>query len=74
MVSATKPNLFHTGWFVQSIFTQTLIIHVIPTTKTPFVQRRTSNALLVTSVMIVVIAAWLLLTQAGKRPVLSGQR
>ena len=30
--------LFHTGWFVESIFTQTLIIHVIRTKKIPFIQ------------------------------------
>ncbi len=31
-----NPALFHTGWFVESLFTQTLIIHVIRTNKIPF--------------------------------------
>ncbi len=34
--------LFHTGWFVESILTQTLIVHVIRTRKVPFVQSRAS--------------------------------
>jgi len=33
-----NPALFHTGWFVESIFTQTLIIHVIRTNKIPFIK------------------------------------
>ena len=30
-----NPALFHTGWFVESLFTQTLIIHVIRTEQDP---------------------------------------
>ena len=54
-----NPALFHTGWFVESIFTQTLIIHVIRTNKIPFLQSRASWALIATSIGIVGIAAWL---------------
>ncbi len=53
----TNPALFHTGWFVESLFTQTLIIHVIRTNKIPFLQSRASNALMITSVAIVVVGA-----------------
>jgi Mg2+-importing ATPase len=54
-----NPALFHTGWFVESIFTQTLIIHVIRTNKLPFVQSRASTPLLLTSLLIVAVGAWL---------------
>ena len=54
-----NPALFHTGWFVESIFTQTLIIHVIRTNKIPFIQSRASWPLIVSSVAIVSAAAWL---------------
>jgi len=54
-----NPDLFHTGWFVESLFTQTLIIHVIRTNKIPFLQSRASSALMATSVAIVTIGAWL---------------
>ena len=33
-----NPSLFQTGWFVESLFTQTLIIHIIRTNKIPFLQ------------------------------------
>ncbi len=54
-----NPDLFHTGWFVESLFTQTLIIHVIRTNKIPFLQSRASGALIVTSLLIVALGAWL---------------
>ena len=31
-----RASVFHTGWFVESLMTQTLIIHVIRTNKIPF--------------------------------------
>jgi Mg2+-importing ATPase len=55
----TNPALFHTGWFVESLFTQTLIIHVIRTNKIPFVESRASWPLILTSVIIVAVGAWL---------------
>jgi len=54
-----NPALFHTGWFVESLFTQTLIIHVIRTNKIPFLQSRASWPLALTSVLIVAAGAWL---------------
>jgi len=55
----SNPALFHTGWFVESLFTQTLIIHVIRTNKIPFIQSRASWPLIVTSIIIVASGAWL---------------
>jgi P-type Mg2+ transporter len=55
----TNPTLFHTGWFVESLFTQTLIIHVIRTNKIPFIESRASVPLIVTSLIIVAVGAWL---------------
>lgn len=54
-----NPALFQTGWFVESIFTQTLIIHVIRTNKIPFIQSRASWPLIATSLIIVSVGAWL---------------
>jgi len=55
----TNADLFHTGWFVESLFTQTLIIHVIRTNKIPFLQSRASKALIFTSLAIVAVGAYL---------------
>ena len=38
--AAHSASLFQTGWFVESLLTQTLIIHVIRTNKIPFLQSR----------------------------------
>lgn len=34
--------LFHSGWFVESMWSQTLVIHMIRTPKIPFIQSRAS--------------------------------
>ncbi|WP_442754870.1 magnesium-translocating P-type ATPase [Methylocystis sp. JAN1] len=52
-----KPSLFQTGWFVESLFTQTLIIHVIRTRKIPFVESRASGPLLLTTIVVCLIGA-----------------
>ena len=63
-----NPALFHTGWFVESLFTQTLIIHVIRTSKIPFLQSRASWPLIAASVLIPAIGVWL--TMSPLAPVL----
>jgi P-type Mg2+ transporter len=44
---------------VESLFTQTLIIHVIRTNKIPFIQSRASKTLILTSLAIVALGAFL---------------
>jgi P-type Mg2+ transporter len=51
--------LFQTGWFVESLFTQTLIIHVIRTNRVPFFQSRASTPLLLTTGLILAVGLWL---------------
>lgn len=54
-----NPALFQTGWFLESLFTQTLIIHVIRTNKIPFIQSTASKPLMITSILIVAFGAFL---------------
>jgi Mg2+-importing ATPase len=51
--------LFQTGWFVESLLTQTLIIHVIRTNKLPFIQSRASWQLIITTGAIMLVGMWL---------------
>jgi P-type Mg2+ transporter len=51
--------LFHTGWFVESILTQTLIVHVIRTRKIPFIQSRASPVMFLFTLLIMGIAVYL---------------
>lgn len=50
-----KANLFQTGWFAFGILSQTLIIHMIRTSKTPFIKSKSSKQLLISTAVIVVI-------------------
>jgi P-type Mg2+ transporter len=50
--AAHSASLFQTGWFVESLLTQTLIIHVIRTNKIPFFQSRPSWAVTVMTLLI----------------------
>jgi P-type Mg2+ transporter len=55
----SRAPLFQTGWFVESLMTQTLIIHVIRTNKIPFLQSRASWPLTATTVVIMCFGMWL---------------
>ena len=52
-------SLFQTGWFIESLMTQTLIIHVIRTNRIPFLQSRASWPLTLTTISIMAFGAWL---------------
>ena len=54
-----NPSLFQTGWFVESLLSQTLIVHVIRTGRIPFIQSRASFPLMVTTIGICLLGAWL---------------
>jgi Mg2+-importing ATPase len=50
-----KAVLFQTGWFAFGIISQTLIIHMIRTHKTPFIKSKSSKQLLISTFAIVII-------------------
>lgn len=60
-----RAALFQTGWFVESLITQTLIVHVIRTNKMPFIHGRASWQLTLTTGAIMAVAAWLPYSPAG---------
>ncbi|WP_029513439.1 magnesium-translocating P-type ATPase [Mycoplasmopsis primatum] len=53
--SAEWASLFQTGWFVISMWTQSLVIHFIRTEKIPFIQSRPAWILLFTSIVGIVL-------------------
>jgi P-type Mg2+ transporter len=61
----TNPPLFQTGWFVESLLTQTLIIHIIRTARIPFIESRASAALITTTIIICCVGILLPFTWAG---------
>ena len=55
----SRAAVFQTGWFVESLMTQTLIIHVIRTNKIPFIQSWASGPLTATTLSIMAFGMWL---------------
>lgn len=51
--------LFQTGWFVESLLSQTLVIHIIRTARIPFIESRASWPLIMTSSAICLLGVWL---------------
>lgn len=55
----SRSAIFQTGWFIESLMTQTLIIHIIRTNRIPFLQSRPSLLLTVTTLLIIGIGIWI---------------
>jgi Mg2+-importing ATPase len=64
--AAHSASLFQTGWFVESLLTQTLIIHIIRTNKIPFAQSRASWPVLGMGLLIMAVGAGLSFSRAGR--------
>jgi len=54
-----NPALFQTGWFIESLLSQTLIVHVIRTDNIPFLQSWSSIPLGLTTMTICLLGIWL---------------
>jgi len=50
-----KQSLFHSGWFVEGLLSQTLIIHMIRTAKLPFFQSVAATPLLILTLAIMCV-------------------
>jgi Mg2+-importing ATPase len=57
--TVASTSLFQSGWFVESLLSQTLIIHVIRTQRIPFIESRASLPLVMTSLVICALGIWL---------------
>ena len=54
-----QPSLFQTGWFLESLVSQTLVVHVMRTAGVPFLESRPGVALTAATVAVCALAAWL---------------
>lgn len=57
--SEADQALFQSGWFVEGLLSQTLIVHMIRTRKIPFVQSRASWPVMAATVLAVLTGLWL---------------
>ena len=53
--SAEHQTLFQSGWFVEGLMTQTLVVHMIRTRRVPFLQSRPGTALLIGTSLIMLL-------------------
>lgn len=57
--------LFHAGWFVESLWSQTLVIHMIRTPKVLFIQSRASLPVLVITTIAIIVGTVIPYTPLG---------
>ena len=55
--SMENASFFQTGWFIEGLVTQTLIIHMIRTQKIPFIEATASRPLILSTILVVSIGA-----------------
>ncbi len=60
-----NESLFQTGWFVESLITQTLVIHIIRTKRIPFLQSRASWPMIATTTAVIMLGMWLPFSPLG---------
>jgi Mg2+-importing ATPase len=61
-----SQGLFQTGWFIESLVSQTLIIHMIRTHKIPFLQSRASTPLILLTTFIIACGIAITYSPIGK--------
>jgi Mg2+-importing ATPase len=64
--AAHSASLFQTGWFVESLVTQALVIHVIRTNKLPFVQSRASRTVIAVGLLVIAVGIGLPFSPVGR--------
>ncbi|GER12384.1 magnesium-translocating P-type ATPase [Variovorax boronicumulans] len=57
--SVEHQTLFQSGWFIEGLLSQTLIVHLIRTRKIPFLQSRAAWPLLAMGAAIAAVGIWL---------------
>jgi Mg2+-importing ATPase len=65
--SAAHQSLFQSGWFIESLLTQTLVVHMIRTRKIPFLQSSAAAPVLGLTTAIIVIGMLLPYTAIGAK-------
>ena len=61
-----RQSLFQTGWFVEGLLSQTLIIHMIRTAKVPFIQSRAAAPLMLLSLAVMAAGIAIPYTRLGE--------
>lgn len=60
-----RQSLFQTGWFVEGLLSQVLVVHIIRTGKIPFVQSRATLPVVCMTALIMIVGAVIPSTSLG---------
>lgn len=63
--SPAMQSLFQSGWFIEGLLSQTLIVHMIRTRKIPFIQSCASAPLMIMTIVIMLIGICIPFTPFG---------
>ncbi|PWU06179.1 MAG: magnesium-translocating P-type ATPase [Verrucomicrobia bacterium] len=63
--SAAHQAFFQSGWFIESLLSQTLIVHMIRTQKIPFIQSTASATVLISTTVIMAVGTVIPFTAFG---------
>jgi Mg2+-importing ATPase len=64
--SPQKQALFQTGWFIEGLLSQTLVIHMIRTARVPFLQSRAALPLALTTLAVMAAGVAIPFTPLGR--------
>ncbi len=64
--SIATQALFQSGWFVEGLISQTLIVHMIRTKKIPFFQSMATLPVMVTTIIIIALGVYLPFSNIGQ--------
>ncbi|MBC1505269.1 cation transporting ATPase C-terminal domain-containing protein, partial [Listeria booriae] len=53
--TVAEQALFHSGWFVVGLLTQTLVVHMIRTEKIPFIQSRATAPVMIATLVVMTL-------------------
>ncbi|EAF5884197.1 magnesium-translocating P-type ATPase [Listeria monocytogenes] len=53
--TVAEQALFHSGWFVVGLLTQTLVVHMIRTEKIPFIQSRAAAPVMIATLIVMAL-------------------
>ncbi|MGL4450588.1 MAG: magnesium-translocating P-type ATPase [Sarcina sp.] len=58
--------IFNTGWFIESLWTQTLVIQMIRTQKIPFLQSKASKPVIISTILAIGVGTLIPFTAIGR--------
>jgi len=63
--SAEHQALFHSGWFIEGLLSQTLVVHMLCTQKITFIQSTAALSVLLTTGLVMALGIYILFSPLG---------